>query len=228
MSASAEYTEVELPLIDQLEGLGWDHIEGSKYDPNATERSSFREVLLSHRLRDSLRRINIGPDNQPWLDEARLSEAVSVLERGDSNKLIEINQHLTRVLLEGTTVNGLPGWDQGRDQRVHFIDWTNPANNDLLVISQFRVDEPGGQTKKWVAPDAVLFVNGIPVVVVECKSPYIMDPMAEAIRQLRRYANQRDLGTAEGSERLFWIAQQLIGSPWAAEAKKEALSVNVT
>jgi type I restriction enzyme R subunit len=212
MSAGAEYTEVELPLIDQLEGLGWDHIEGSKYDPAVTERSSFREVLLSRRLRDSLRRINIGPDNQPWLDEARLSEAVSVLERGDSNKLIEINQHLTRALLEGTTVNGLPGWDQGRDQRVHFIDWTNPENNDLLVISQFRVDEPGGQTKKWVAPDAVLFVNGIPVVVVECKSPYIMDPMAEAIRQLRRYANQRDLGTAEGSERLFWTNQFVIST----------------
>ena len=47
-----------------------------------------------------------------------------------------------------------------------------------------------------------LFVNGIPLVVIECKSPYITDPMAEGIDQLRRYANQRDLGTPEGNEQL--------------------------
>ncbi len=89
---------------------------------------------------------------------------------------------------------GLPNWDQGRAQRVRFIDFDDAANNDFLAISQFRVDEPGGQAKKFVAPDVVLFVNGIPLVVIECKSPYITDPMAEGITQLRRYANQRHLG----------------------------------
>ena len=56
-------------------------------------------------------------------------------------------------------------------------------------------------------PDVVLFVNGIPLVVIECKSPYITDPMAEGINQLRRYANQRDLGAPEGNEQLFWTNQ---------------------
>ena len=89
---------------------------------------------------------------------------------------------------------GLPDWDQGRSQRIQFIDFEHPERNDFLAINQFRVDEPGGQAKKFVAPDVVLFVNGIPLVVIECKSPYVTDPMAEGINQLRRYANQREPG----------------------------------
>ena len=81
MSAGPEYTEVEVPLVDQLVGQGWAHIEGDKYNPALTERSSFREVLLEGRLRDALLRINPGPDGQPWLDDSRLSEAVSALQR---------------------------------------------------------------------------------------------------------------------------------------------------
>ena len=104
----------------------------------------------------------------------------------------------TERLLEGVSVAGLPDWDQGRNQRVKFIDFDHPERNDFLAINQFRVDEPGGQAKKFVVPDVVLFVNGIPLVVIECKSPYVTDPMAEGINQLRRYANQRDLGASRG------------------------------
>ncbi|MCK4787299.1 MAG: hypothetical protein KAV87_26305 [Desulfobacteraceae bacterium] len=53
----------------------------------------------------------------------------------------------------------------------------NPERNDFLAINQFRVDVPGGKT--FIAPDIVLFVNGIPIVVVECKSPKITNPMEE-------------------------------------------------
>ena len=113
-------------------------------------------------------------------------------------KLIELNERMTERLLEGVSVAGLPDWDQGRSQRVRFIDFDHPERNDFLAVNQFRVDEPGGQAKKFVVPDVVLFVNGIPLVVIECKSPYIIDPMAEGIKQLRRYANQRGLGMAEG------------------------------
>ena len=74
------------------------------------------------------------------------------------------------------------------------------------------MDEPGGQAKKFVAPDVVLFVNGIPLVVIECKSPYITDPMAEGINQLRRYANQRHLGLPEGNEQLFWTNQFVVST----------------
>jgi type I restriction enzyme, R subunit len=211
MSLGAEYSEVEKPLLDQLLSLGWQHFEGDKYDPSLSNRHSFRDVLLEQRLRAKLLEINAGPDGQPWLDDSRLSEAVSSLTRSEPGSLIEINERMTERLLEGVSVAGLPGWDQGRSQRVKFIDWDNPDRNEFLAINQFRADEPGGQAKKFVAPDVVLFVNGIPLVVIECKSPYITDPMAEGINQLRRYANQRDLGP-EGNEQLFWTNQFVIST----------------
>ncbi|MGW4654409.1 type I restriction endonuclease subunit R [Streptomyces sp. NPDC004279] len=212
MSKGPEYTEVEKPLLDQLLGLGWQVIEGSKSDPTVTERDSFRGSMLEGRLRAALLKINARPDGLPWLDDARLAEVVSSLTRSEVGKPIELNERMTERLLEGVSVAGLPDWDQGRSQRVQFIDFDNPANNDFLAISQFRVDEPGGQAKKFVAPDVVLFVNGIPLVVIECKSPYITDPMAEGITQLRRYANQRNLGLPEGNEQLFWTNQFVVST----------------
>ncbi|BAC17069.1 type I site-specific deoxyribonuclease, HsdR family [Corynebacterium efficiens YS-314] len=212
MSQGPEYTEVEKPLLDQLEGLGWQVIEGSKSDPSVTERDLFRGSILEDRLRAVLLKINPGPDGLPWLDDTRLAEVVSSLTRSEVGKLIELNERMTERLLEGVSVAGLPDWDQGRSQRVHFIDFGDLTNNDFLAISQFRVDEPGGQAKKFVAPDIVLFVNGIPLVVIECKSPYITDPMTEGITQLRRYANQRHLGLPEGNEQLFWTNQFVVST----------------
>lgn len=212
MSSGPEYSESEKPLLDQLAALGWSHIEGSKSEPTVTHRESFRELLIETRLRENLRQINRGPDGQPWLDDSRLSEAVSALTRTETGKLIEINERMTERLLEGISVAGLPDWDQGRSQRIRFIDFDHPERNDFLAISQFRVDEPGGQAKMFVVPDVVLFVNGIPLVVIECKSPYTTDPMAEGINQLRRYANQRDLGASEGNPQLFWTSQFVVST----------------
>ncbi|MBU4613623.1 type I restriction endonuclease subunit R [Rhodococcus sp. GG48] len=218
MSSGAEYSESEKPLLDQLLRLGWSHIEGSKSEPGITGRESFRQSLIETRLRNMLRKINPGPNGQPWLDDSRLSEAVSALTRTETGKLIEINERMTERLLEGVSVAGLPDWDQGRSQRIKFIEFDHPERNDFLAVSQFRVDEPGGQAKKFVVPDVVLFVNGIPLVVIECKSPYVTDPMAEGINQLRRYANQRDLGAPEGNEQLFW-ANQFVVSTYGDKAR---------
>lgn len=212
MSAGPEWVEVEKPLLSQLAGLDWHVIEGSKSDPAITERDSFRAPILEGRLRAALLKINLGPDGSTWLDDSRLSEVVSSLARSEVSKLIELNERMSERLLEGVSVSGLTDWDQGRSQRVRFIDFDRPENNDFLAISQFRIDEPGGQAKRFVAPDVVLFVNGIPLVVIECKSPYVTDPMAEGINQLRRYANQRDLGLPEGNEQLFWTNQFIIST----------------
>ena len=191
----------------------WSHIEGSKWDPAASDRETFREVVLSGHLRAALRRINVDDDGNEWLDESRVAQAEAALLRSPALKLIEANQEVTSLLLTGTTVDGVEGRDGGRGQSVHYIDWEHPERNDFLAINQFRVDEPGGQAHKFVVPDIVLFVNGIPLVVIECKSPYITDPAVEAIDQLQRYANQRArIHDNEGNERLFHSNQFVVAT----------------
>lgn len=207
-----EYTYCELPFIEQLKGLGWHAIEGSLDDPAVTLRESFRDVLLLPDLADALRRINLR-DGEPWLDQGRIAQSVAALTRIAAPNLLEANETATEALLKGTVVDGLPGWDKGRGQTVQFIDWQKPENNTFRVINQFRVDEPGGQAHSFIVPDLVLFVNGIPLAVVECKSPSVPEPMDQAIDQLQRYSNQRDwVEEDEGNERLFHTNQVLIAT----------------
>jgi type I restriction enzyme R subunit len=212
VSGGPEYERVELPLVEQLKGLNWAHVEGSKSDPAVTGRGSFREVVLEERLRNGLWRINLDPAGQPWLDEERISQAAGSLLRPKAIRLVEINLELTERLLLGTTVEGIEGWDHGRDRTVQFVDWDHPERNDFLVVNQFRVDEPGGQGHRYIAPDLVLFVNGIPLVVIEAKSPGVVEPIVKAIRQLRRYANQRGSGLPEGNEQLFHTNQFVVAT----------------
>lgn len=214
MRAGSEYERVERSLVDQLARMGWRHIEGGMADPpSVTGRESFRDVLLLDRLRAALRRINLDDDGRAWLDDGRINQALSLLTRPQATSLLEINEDLTERLLRGVAVEGIPGWDGGRDRTVHFIDWTSLdplSRNEFLVVNQFRVDPPGGRTP--IYPDAVLFVNGIPLVVVEAKSPTVPAPINAAIEQLRRYANQRGSVEPEGSERLFHTNQFVVAT----------------
>ena len=180
-----------------------------------TERENFREVLLKGRLAEALKRINLR-DGRPWLDHARMEQAIRDLERAAGHRLLEINQTATELLLKGTVVEGLPDWDNGRPQPVSYIDFEHPEKNDFLVINQFKVELTSG--RGHVIPDAVLFINGIPIVVAEFKSPGIENPMHEAINQLLRYSNQRRelyptiYPDNEGVEKLFHTNQLLIAS----------------
>ena len=213
-----ELDDVERPFVAQLQMLGWTHIEGSLDVPGVTERTSFTEVIQERVLREQLRALNAGPDGKPWLDDARLSEAVGGITRLGSHKLMEANEKATELLIKGLTVEGLPGWDGGRGQTIRYIDWDKPSNNRYTVVNQYRVDCPPGfnSAKQFIVLDLVLLVNGIPLVVVECKSPSIPEPLANAVDQLRRYSNQRkaafEVDDNEGNETLFATNQLLIAS----------------
>ena len=215
MSGGPEYNQVELPFIQQLISMGWQHIDGSVDHPKVTGRSSFRDVLLEHDLRQALRRINL-KSGKPWLDDARIAQALGPLTRIAAPRLIEANQAATALLFAGQPVDGLPDWDGGRQQTIHYIDWNEPKNNTFTVISQFRVDCPRGQAVPYIVPDLVLFINGIPVVVVECKSPTAAEAIPAAVDQLRRYQNQRraagEVQDNEGNERLFFTNQFLVAT----------------
>ena len=82
------------------------------------------------------------------------------------------------------------------------------GNNEFLCVDQFKVQGPNQN----IIPDITLFVNGLPLGVIECKSPFVTDPMAEGINQLRRYANLRNPGDSEGCEKLFHYNQVMVST----------------
>lgn len=210
-----EYDLVERPFCEQLLNMGWSWTSGDVDVPELTERESFREVILIGRLASALAKINLR-DGKLWLDETRITKSIRDLAPPTVHRLMEVNQAATALLLKGTVVDGLPDWDNGRPQPIRYIDFEHPENNDFLVINQFKVELTSGLGH--VIPDAVLFVNGIPIVVAEFKSPGIENPLHEAINQLLRYSNQRrelfpTLYTDnEGVEKLFHTNQLLIVS----------------
>jgi len=204
-----EYTQVERPLPDQLAQLGRTHLAGAKpgtpapTDPSKSGRTNFSEVFLEERLKRQISAINKGPDGKPWLDERRVSQAVSALTRVATPALLDANQKATELLLGGFTIEGLPDWDGGRDQRVRYINWENPLRNEFTVVSQFRVDIPGTQGRKCIVPDEVLFVNGIPIALIECKKPestrLIREPIEQHLRIWPTAGARRPQRAASGS-----------------------------
>lgn len=212
-----ELQSVEKPFVEQLLMMGWRYVEGDLDAPAATSRTSFTEVIQEATLRRQLHALNLH-DGQPWLDDERLTQAVGAITRIPAHRLMEANRIATEQLLTGITVEGLPGWDGGRGQTIRYIDWEHPERNEFTVINQYRVNCPPGYTrgKAFIVPDLVLMVNGIPLVVVECKSPSVPEPLAEAVDQLRRYTNQRraslEVDDNEGNEPLFHTNQLLIAT----------------
>jgi type I restriction enzyme R subunit len=215
----AESEEVERPLIAQLRAMGWEHLEGAPpgeipRDPKASGRTSFHEVILEERLRTALLRVNRNPEGEAWLDEERLNQAVAAMTRRAEPDLVEANEAITGLLLEGTTVPGVPGWNGGRDRQIHYIDWNDWSSNEFLAVSQFRVDRPGGSGRLYVICDAVLFVNGIPLVVVECKRRREDTGIAQAVDQLLGYAGRLEGYAADGVPRLFYPVQLLVATQY--------------
>lgn len=214
---SPEYKDVEKPFIGQLVGQGWEHLEGSVDDPAMTHRENFAQVTMEPLLRERLRKINLR-DGEPWLDESRLDQAVAAITRLPASKVLEANKQATELLLNGLPVEGLEGWDGGRGQTLSYIDWDEPTNNTFTVVNQFKVKCPPGHdaAKGHVIPDLVLFVNGIPLVVVECKSRTVPEGLSQAVDQLRRYYDQRFLESEveehEGAPALFATCQFLVAS----------------
>lgn len=198
-----EKSNVESPLLDQLESLGWTVIRLEQVQtPQQSLRSSFDQVVLLPVLERSLRRIN------PFLTDDQVAEVVRRITVAPGASLLENNQHVLRLLLENTSVavNHATG---EKSPTVRYVDFGRLANNEFIAVSQFKVRIPG--TEHHFLPDVVLFLNGLPVAVVECKSPRVKEPIAEAIDQLLRYSQQRG-AAGEGNPELFHFNQFLVAT----------------
>src|SRR6516225_2398718 len=194
-----ERLHVEKPFLDQLAGLLWQVIElDSKQLPGDTFRDSFTEVVMLPVLREQLKVIN------PWLEDDQVEEVVKQLTASfPGTNLIQNNRHVLQLLLENTSVSENRKTGE-KSPTVRFIDFRHRDNNRFIAVCQFKVRILG--TEYHIIPDIVLFLNGLPVVVIECKSPKVKEPIPEAIDQLLRYSEQRG-AKGEGSAPLFYFNQ---------------------
>ena len=122
--------------------------------------------------------------------------------------MLENNQHLFQFLLENTSV-GENRQSGEKSPTVRFADFATRDNNRFIAVCQFKVRVLG--TEHHIIPDVVLFLNGMPVVVIECKSPKVKDAIPEAIDQLRRYSEQRGV-KGEGNAPLFYYNQFVVAT----------------
>jgi type I restriction enzyme R subunit len=214
----SEYTEVEQPFLQQLAELNWisiDQGEGIPQNPILSLRQSFRQWLLPDVFTKAVATINTTNDGKPWLTGKQLQDLQDQISRQPNRTLLEANEAIQKLLFKSQVdVNELTG---EQDPVVKLIDFVNPENNVFHAINQFRIDTPGC-IKQFIIPDIVLFINGIPIIVVECKKggPTCANPMAEAFEQLQRYMNKRkatqEHGLKEGESRLFHTSMMLIRS----------------
>lgn len=154
-------SDIESLAIERLQSLGFSYIYGPEIAPDSAspERDSFAEVLLLNRLRHAVARIN------PTLPAAALDEAIKTVQRISSPELLANNEAFHRLLTEGVNVSYQKD-DNTRGDLVWLVDFANPDNNEFLVVNQFTIIE-NNQNKR---PDLILFVNGLPLVVVELKN----------------------------------------------------------
>ena len=205
----SEYTEVEQPFLQQLQGIGWEIIDQGAdipSDPCKSLRLNFRQWILHEIFARSVTALNTTADDQSWLTDKQLQDLQDQILRQPNRTLLEANETIQKLLFKAQVdANEITG---EQDPVVKLIDFANPQNNHFLAINQFRIDTPGC-VKQFIIPDIVLFVNGIPLIVVECKKggPTCANPMTEAFEQLQRYMNRRKAtaqqGLKEGEPRLF-------------------------
>lgn len=203
----AEYINVEKPFLEKLRQLSWQVIDqglGVPQDPTKSLRNNFKEVVLPKVFKKSIKAINKTDDGIEWLTDKQLDEILFEIQYFPGKSLHEANKEIHRLLLKGTSVakNELTG---EQDPTVRLIDFRNYDNNSFIAINQFRLITPGA-SRQGIIPDIVLFLNGMPVCVVEAKDFDVAEPLSEAYLQVTRYANTRDddYGFKEGEERLFY------------------------
>ena len=201
----SEYSFVEKPFLDQLDALDWTVIDqgpGVPTDPTKSLRASFREVTLRDVFNQAVRAINTTPDGRTWLTDKQLDDLHDELFAHSGRSLVENNEAVLKLLFRSQVdANELTGEQY---PNVKLIDFEHPERNQFHAVNQFRIDTPGA-TKGFIIPDIVLFANGLPLVVIECKdaNDFTANPMYEAFQQLMRYSDQREetkqSGLREGS-----------------------------
>lgn len=162
MTTSFTESVVEEAALVWLKSTGWTIRHGAEMVPGEIhgERDTYSEITLDGRLHDALARLN------PDLPSEAVEDAFRRLQRPEGADVVARNRHLHRMLVDGVTVEYRAQDHSIRGTQVKVIDFDNASANDFVAINQFTVVE----NKHTRRPDIVLFVNGLPLVVIELKN----------------------------------------------------------
>lgn len=195
MHDSYEMTEVEIPLIEQLQSYGYTYLTGVEID-NRKERRATSSFVLEKRLARAVKKLN------PWMNESNLDKVLGELTIIAEPDDFAANQSVHGKLFgHGLVVQQDLGTGK-KSQTVKLFEFDDKkvSENDFLVVNQIRYENAKGIIK----PDIVLYINGLPLVVIECKSPKLKwdKQLPEGVKQFNRYQ--------ETHPKLFWYNQMLL------------------
>ena len=200
-----EAIESELPALKQLVAMGYEYKTQAELNKS---RRKYSEVLLYDMLEKAIRRLN------PEIDEEGIRDAMSQLEEDRYPyhlPSVDTNEKLRAKMIELSQTGGLnpvvvtQNFGDGPEQKiVKIFDFQDVSNNDFLVTNQFRLQG----FRNPIFPDIVIFVNGIPLVIIECKDPTIPRPLEQAFeKNFTRYQNPR-----QGFEKIFFYNHAMIAT----------------
>ena len=199
--AYLEINASQRPALALLEAMGYTYISPADCDK---QRGSRYHVLLRDILRGQLRRLNryvyAGAENE--FSAANIERAMEDLDEPLTDGLVRTSEKIYDALLLGKSYPETVGDGKMLSFNLRYIDWDNPQNNVFHVTEEFAVDSRDRQHN--ARPDIVLFINGIPFAVIECKAPHI--PVEEAVGQMIR--NQQ----AAYIPQLFKFAQFVVAT----------------
>jgi type I restriction enzyme R subunit len=178
MRNSISENEIEEIALSILQGLGYQYLNGLVISPDSEHpERQYTEVVLTRRLRDAIDKLN------PTITQDAKEDALKKVLRTESPNQLINNENFHRYLTDGVDVEvRTPSGIRG--EKVYIVDFTNPENNEFLAVNQFTIIE-GSQNKR---PDLILFVNGLPLVVIELKNAVDENASVKsAFNQLQTY-----------------------------------------
>jgi len=198
-----ELNKSELPAARLLASLGWIEVSPELLD---RERGSRREAVVSSRLEHAIKKLN------PWISKDNIGKVVRQVTQVQAMNMIEANETLHTMLTYGLAVQQDIGDGQGvKGHTVRFFDFCDTVNggdvrdtNEFTFCRQYALQNNRGLLCIF---DLVLFVNGLPLAVIECKSPTIPTAIEKGIEQLRRYQELEEKFENTGVPRLFETVQ---------------------
>jgi len=189
---------VHEPFLNELENIKWGEIirlNRLHQKPKESYRESFSDVVMRSKLRESLFKIN------DFLEDDQIEECVKRITSYGSRGLIENNSKIFELLLQGMSVSENRK-TKAKSPTVKFIDFDNLENNSFIVVSELGVKAKGSDGKFY--PDITLFINGIPLVVIEAKSPKVKNALSAGLSDLHDYAQITSVKKRGNSELFFY------------------------